>query len=242
MPGLVAEKLGMTEIFSKSGVVIPVTVLRAGPCLVVMKKIREKDRYNAIQIGFDEVSPKRRTKPYGGHFVKRGLKVQRLLKEIRTEHPDLYQPGDLIPVACLAEGDLVDAQGISKGKGFQGVMKRHHFAGGRASHGCSVSHRSAGSIGQRTWPGKVFKGKRMAGQMGNETVTVRNLQVVSIDAARHLVLLRGAVPGATGTVVTLKPAGDFFEKRFGEQKAKSQAREVKPAKEEEGAAKEEKGS
>src|SRR3989338_3789713 len=117
MPGLVAEKLGMTEIFAKSGVVIPVTVLRAGPCLVVMTKIRQKDHYDAVQIGFDEVKPSRKTKAYNGHFAKRGLKPQRFLKELRTSHPDLYQPGDLIPVACLVPGDFVQAQGISKGKG-----------------------------------------------------------------------------------------------------------------------------
>src|SRR3990167_5034603 len=184
MPGLLAEKLGMTQVFSETGAWIPVTVVRAGPCAVVAKKTCQKDGYGAIQLGFKEIDAKRRNKPYAGHFTKKNLKVYKTLREMRTDHSDAYIPGDLLTVLQFAIGDVVDVTGVSKGKGFQGVMKRHHFAGGMASHGCSISHRAPGSIGQRTYPGKVFKGKRMAGRMGGGTVTGKNLKVGGIEPER----------------------------------------------------------
>lgn len=218
MPGLIGEKLGMTQIFTADGSWVPVTVLQAGPCTVVFKCLPEKEGYAAIQLGYREKAENKVTKPYAGHFKKGKppggeLKIYQYLKELETKHLDLYQPGDEITVGQFQIGDHVDIQGVSKGKGFQGVMKRHHFAGGMASHGCSLSHRSAGSIGQRTYPGKVFKGKRMAGQMGNKTVTMKNLTIVGIEPSRHLLLIKGAVPGANHGIVTIRPKDGEFEKR-----------------------------
>lgn len=214
MLGLLAEKVGMTQIFGKGGVVIPVTVLQAGPCTVVMKKTTEKDGYQAVQLGFGEVDAKKRNKPYAGHFLKKGQKVFHFLREMRTFHADSFEPGDTLTVGHFEAGDSVDVAGISKGKGFQGVMKRHHFAGGNDSHGCSISHRSAGSIGQRTYPGKVFKGKRMAGRMGGKKVTVKNLKIVGVEAKEHLLLVEGAIPGANHGIVAVYSRSGDFEKRF----------------------------
>ncbi|MDO8519001.1 MAG: 50S ribosomal protein L3 [Deltaproteobacteria bacterium] len=221
MPGLLAEKLGMTQIFSETGAWLPVTVVRAGPCAVVTKKTREKDGYGAIQLGFTEIDAKRRSKPYAGHFTKKNLKVYKVLREMRTDHSDAYVPGDFLTAGLFAIGDVIDVTGTSKGKGFQGVMKRHHFKGGRATHGCSVSHRSAGSIGQRTYPGKVFKGKRMAGRMGGETVTVKNLKVVGIEPGDNLLLIEGAVPGPNRSIVVLRAQGEF-EKKYLASKTKKE--------------------
>lgn len=221
MPGLLAEKIGMTQIFSETGAWLPVTVVRAGPCAVVTKKTKEKHGYGAIQLGFGEVDAKRRNKPYAGHFTKKNLKVYKTLREMRTDHSDAYVPGDFLTVGQFAIGDIIDVTGTSKGKGFQGVMKRHHFKGGRATHGCSLSHRHPGSIGQRTYPGKVFKGKRMAGRMGGETVTVKNLKVVGIEPTDHLLLIEGAIPGCNRSIVVVRAKGDF-EKKYLASKVKKE--------------------
>lgn len=228
MPGLLAQKLGMTQYFYSDGRCVPVTVLKAGPCCVVMKKTVESDGYDAVQLGYREVEPKRKTKAYAGHFLKKNLKVFNNLVEFSTKTPDLYTPGDMLLASCLEAGDHIDVSGISKGKGFQGVMKRHHFAGGFASHGCSVSHRVPGSTGQRTWPGKVIKGKRMPGRMGGERVTQKNLEVVAIEALENLILVRGAVPGANRGLVCIFPKSQDFEKRFKATKEKKETPE-KPA-------------
>lgn len=214
MPGLLGEKLGMMQIFSEGGQWVPVTVVRAGPCTIIQKKQPAKEGYSAVQLGYFEQKEKRSTKAEIKHCTSKGQKVYRFLKEFRTNRLDVYQPGDQLTVSLFQKGDVVDVSGVSKGKGFQGVMKRHHFAGGRASHGCSLSHRSAGSIGQRTYPGKVFKGKRMAGQMGNERVTMKNLDVVGIENEQNLLLIKGAIPGANHSIVVITPKSNQFEQRI----------------------------
>jgi len=214
MPGLLGEKMGMTQIYGENGRWIPVTVVKAGPCVIVQKKLKEKEGYSAIQVGFGNVKEKNVSKPVLGHFKKKQIVATRLLKEFRTDKAEKYQTGTSLTVDILKVGDMVDVTGISKGKGFQGVMKRHNFAGGRATHGCSVSHRAPGSIGQRTYPGKVFKNKKMAGQMGNEKVTVKNLKVVGIESEQGLVLIRGAIPGANHSFVTIRPQGVDVESRL----------------------------
>lgn len=220
MPGLLGEKLGMTQVFTSKGSCVPVTVLRAGPCPIVTKKISSKDGYDAVQIGYQEIDSKKRSKPYAGHFTKKNLKVCRFLREVRSKNSDQYSPGDILTVSQFQEGDIVDVVGQSKGKGFQGVMKRYHFGGGTASHGCSVSHRSGGSVGQCTWPSKVFKGKKMPGQMGNKKVTVRNLKVVGVEAKENIILIQGSVPGPNHSMIMIVPKKGDFEKRFLEQKSK----------------------
>lgn len=229
MPGLIAEKIGMTQIFDSQGILVPVTVLKAGPCGIVTTKTKETDGYGAVQVGFKEVDAKKALKPHLGHSRKndKNAKVYKTLREFRTTKVDGYAPGDVLTVSQFEPGDMVDLCGISKGKGFQGVMKRHHFGGLNASHGVSISHRSGGSIGQRTFPGKVFKGKRMAGRMGGKQVTTRGLQVVAIEAEQNLILIRGAVPGANHCLVLIHPKTNNFEKRFLESK-KSQGAEAAP--------------
>ncbi len=214
MPGLLGEKVGMTQIYGEDGRLIPVTVVKAGPCVVVQKKLSEKEGYVSVQLGFGNIKPKNVNKSVAGHFAKNKLAPTRLLKEFRTENADKYQLGSSLTVDILKIGDMVNVTGVSKGKGFQGVMKRHNFAGGRATHGCSVSHRAPGSIGQRTYPGKVFKNKKMAGQMGNESVTVKNLKVVGIESEQSLLLIRGAIPGANHSFVTICPQGVDVESRL----------------------------
>ncbi len=204
----------MTQIFTGERRWVPVTVVKAGPCTVVQKKIGQKEGYSAVQIGFLPIDPKKLNKPQKGHFASKKVEAYKILREFRTLQVDMYQPGDKLTVENFQMGDVVQVSGLSKGKGFQGVMKRHHFAGGRDSHGCSISHRSPGSIGQRTYPGKVFKGKRMAGQMGNEKVTVKNLRIVGIEAQENLLLIRGAVPGANHSLVVIRPCSHEFEERI----------------------------
>lgn len=219
----------MTQIFGSDGRMIPVTVLKAGPCMVIDKK--DKSAVTAVQLGFAKISEKKKNKPYAGHFLARKLPVHRYLKEFRTAHVADYAYGDVLKARFFETGDRVDIFGISKGKGFQGVMKRHGFKGGRASHGNSLSHRVPGSIGQRTWPGRVIKNKKMPGQMGGEQVTIQNLEVVGVE--ENILLVKGAVPGANHTIVTIMPQGGLFEKRFiadkkSQQKTGDQA--VVPAK------------
>ena len=195
----------MTQIF-EDGKFIPVTVVEAGPNFVLQKKTVENDGYTALQLGFDEKKEKNTTKPVMGIFKKAGVNPQRFVKELRVDSVEGYELGQEIKVDVLAGVEFVDITGTSKGKGTSGVMKRHGFGGNRASHGVSRNHRLGGSIGMSTWPGKVFKGKRMAGQYGNETVTVQNLKVVKVDAENNLLLIKGAVPGSKNSYIVVKPA------------------------------------
>lgn len=205
MSGILAKKIGMTQIF-EDGKFIPVTVVEAGPNYVLQKKTVENDGYTALQLGFDEKKEKNTTKPVMGIFKKAGVNPQRFVKELRVDSVEGFELGQEIKADVLADVAYVDITGTSKGKGTSGVMKRHGFAGNRASHGVSRNHRLGGSIGMSSWPGKVLKGKRMAGQYGNVTVTVQNLKVVKVDAENNLVLIKGAVPGAKNGYIVIKPA------------------------------------
>ncbi len=200
---IVAKKIGMTSIFAKDGNLIPVTVLEAGPCVVVQKKTVEHDGYNAVQVGFGDIKLKHVNKPTKGHFDKVGVTPKKYLKEFRLESIDGLEIGDEIKADVFAEGDKVDVTGISKGKGFQGSIKRHGQSRGPMSHG-SKYHRGVGSLSSGTSPGKVKKNKPMPGHMGNEQVTVQNLLVVRADSDKNLLLIRGAVPGPNGTVLVIK--------------------------------------
>ena len=205
MSGILAKKIGMTQIF-EDGKFIPVTVVEAGPNYVLQKKTVENDGYTALQLGFDEKKEKNTTKPVMGIFKKAGVNPQRFVKELRVNSVEGFELGQEIKADVLADVAYVDITGTSKGKGTSGVMKRHGFGGNRASHGVSRNHRLGGSIGMSSWPGKVLKGKRMAGQYGNVTVTVQNLKVVKVDAENNLVLIKGAVPGAKNGYIVIKPA------------------------------------
>ncbi len=201
--GILGTKLGMTQIFEDTRAV-PVTVIKAGPCFVAQVKTEQKDGYGAVQLAFDE--PRRTSKPMQGHFEAHGGKPGRYVVELRTDDADSYQPGQEIKVDVFRPGERADVIGVSKGKGFAGVMKRHGFAGMPGSHGTERKHRSPGAIGACATPSRVFKGMRMAGQMGNDRVTVLNLQVVQADLERNLLLLRGAVPGPNGGLVMVRSA------------------------------------
>ena len=205
MSGILAKKIGMTQIF-EDGKFIPVTVVEAGTNYVLQKKTVENDGYTALQLGFDEKKEKNTTKPVMGIFKKAGVNPQRFVKELRVDSVEGFELGQEIKADVLADVAYVDITGTSKGKGTSGVMKRHGFGGNRASHGVSRNHRLGGSIGMSSWPGKVLKGKRMAGQYGNVTVTVQNLKVVKVDAENNLVLIKGAVPGAKNGYIVIKPA------------------------------------
>ena len=197
MTGLLGKKLGMTSIFDETGQVIPCTVIEAGPCYVTQIKTRERDGYEAIQLGFDAKRERLVTQPLNGHFAKAGVKPVRLVREFRGNGIAELQPGQEIRVdTVFAKGDFVKVVGTSKGRGFQGVVKRHHFGGGFRTHGQSDRERAPGSIGSSSYPSRVFKGQRMAGRMGGERVTVSNLKVVGVIADSNLLLIRGSVPGA----------------------------------------------
>jgi large subunit ribosomal protein L3 len=207
MNAILGEKLGMTQIFDDQARAIPVTVIKAGPCHVVQVKNQETDGYSSIQIAFGEIRPKQVNEPAKGHFAKAGVEPARHLVEIRVDDPASYQVGQQINLSdVFAAGGMADVTGISKGKGFQGVMRRHGFAGQGAAHGTHKKHRAPGSIGACATPARVFKGTRMAGRMGGDQVTTLNLRIVEIDAERHLLLLRGAVPGANGSLVLIREA------------------------------------
>jgi large subunit ribosomal protein L3 len=204
---ILGEKLGMTQIFDDQARAIPVTVIKAGPCHVVQIKSIDNDGYSAIQIAFGEIRPKLVNEPTKGHFAKAGVEPTRHLVEIRVDEPNQYKVGQEIKIAdVLSQGGLADVTGVSKGKGFQGVMKRHGFAGLGAAHGTHKKHRAPGSIGACATPARVFKGTKMAGRMGNDQVTTLNLQIVGIDTERDLLLLRGAVPGANGSLILVREA------------------------------------
>lgn len=208
MNAILGEKLGMTQIFDQeSARAIPVTVVKVGPCRVVQIKTPERDGYSAVQLGYDEMKPTKANQPTLGHFAKADLPPHRHLIEVRVDDATEYELGQEVTIAdVLEKGQMADVTGVSKGKGFQGVMKRHNFQGQGASHGAHRVHRAPGSIGACATPARVFKGMRMAGRMGGETVTVQNLSVIEIDAERGLVLLGGAVPGPKGSVVLVKEA------------------------------------
>ena len=204
--GIIGKKIGMSQVFDETGNVIPVTVILAGPCAVIQKKTPERDGYAAVQLGFVEDTPPRNPgKPALGHFKASEIPPTRVLKEFRFDGSAEIKPGDQFSVDLFQPGDTVHVTGTSKGKGFAGVVKRHNFSGGPGGHG-SHFHRSPGSIGQASTPSRVFRGQRMAGQMGNETATVRNLEVVKVDPEQNLLIVRGAVPGAKGALLTVRSA------------------------------------
>jgi len=201
---IIGKKVGMTQIFDENGKVVPVTVIEAGPCVVVQKKTLERDGYGAVQMGFCDIKDKKLTKPELGHIKKAGVLPKKHLKEFKLEEMDAINVGDEIKADVFAEGDKVDITGISKGKGFSGVIKRFNKGRNRMSHGGGPVHRHAGSMGAGTTPGKIFKGHMGAGHMGTEQVTVQNLDVVKVDAELNMIAVRGAVPGPKGGVVYLK--------------------------------------
>lgn len=205
MKGILGIKLGMTQIFSQEGKVVPVTVVKAGPCKVVQRKTEQVDGYEAVQIGIVEDRPRKVKQPLEGHFAKFGVNPMRRLVEFQIESSDPVQPGDEVKASVFAEDDYVDVVGTTKGKGFQGVVKRHGFGGGRATHG-SMFHRAPGSIGQASYPSRVFPGVKLPGRMGGKRVTVKNLQVVKINEEENLIYLKGAVPGARNSYVALREA------------------------------------
>ncbi len=198
--GLIGKKVGMTQIFDESGRAVGVTVIEAGPCFVTQVRTQERDGYEAVQLGFGE--SKRISKPEKGHL--KNLPPLRHLREVKTTSTDDVETGQAVDVSIFEQGQTVDVQGTSKGKGFAGTVKRHGFRGGPKTHGQSDRLRAPGSIGATSTPGKVLKGKRMAGHMGNETVTVKGLSVARVDPARNLLLLEGSVPGANGGLVLIK--------------------------------------
>ena len=200
---ILATKIGMTQIFGENGVFIPVTVLQAGPCAVTQVKTAETDGYNAVQVGFGEIRDVLVNKPRKGHFAKAGVANRRFLKEFRFDNAADYKVGQEIKVDIFAEGDRVDATGTTKGKGFQGAIKRHGLSRGPMGYG-SKYHRHAGSNGPATTPGRVFKGKHMPGQMGHVRATVQNLEVVKVDVEKNLLLIKGAVPGPKKALVMIK--------------------------------------
>jgi large subunit ribosomal protein L3 len=200
--GLLGKKLGMTRLFLDDGRQIDVTLLEMGPCPVVQRKTEDADGYDAVQLGFGDQKPSRLNKPTLGHFAKSGISPKRLLKEFRVDGSSELKAGDEIKADLFVVGERVDVSGVSKGKGFQGVIKRHGIKGGPGGHG-SMFHRAPGSIGQSADPSKVFKNVRLPGHMGSRNVTTQNLEVVRVDAENNLVAVRGSVPGAPGTVVVL---------------------------------------
>lgn len=204
MKGILGKKIGMTQIFTEVGEVVPVTVVEAGPVVITQIKTVEKDGYNAVQVGFGDVKEKSLNKPQKGHLAAANT-LKKHLKEFRVDSVEGYTVGQEIKVDLFAAGEMIDVTGISKGKGFQGPIKRHGQSRGPESHG-SRYHRRPGSMGACSFPGRVFKNKKLAGHMGSVKVTVQNLEVVRIDAEKNLILVKGAIPGAKGSVVTIKEA------------------------------------
>jgi len=204
--GIIGRKVGMTQIFDADGTVHPATVIKAGPCVVVQAKTSQTDGYEAVQLGLVDPDAPKANKPTAGHYKKANVPATRVRREVKiAAGGDPLKAGDQVLVNIFAKGDRVDVIGTSRGKGFQGVMKRHHFAGGAATHG-SMFHRAPGSIGASSFPSRVVKGMRAAGRMGADRVTTRNLKVVTVDLENHLLVLRGAVPGAPNGVVIIRRA------------------------------------
>jgi large subunit ribosomal protein L3 len=204
--GVLGEKLGMTQVWDENNKVVPVTVVKAGPCVVTQVRSPETDGYAAVQIAFGAIDPRKVNKPSAGHFAKAGVTPRRHLVEIRTDDASEYTLGQELAADTFEAGQLVDVIGTTKGKGFAGVMKRHGFHGLRASHGVQRKHRSPGSIGGCATPGRVFKGMKMAGRMGGVRQTTQNLKVAGVDAERGLLLIKGAVPGPKGGLVFVRTA------------------------------------
>ena len=204
--GLIGKKVGMTQLFDSDGTVHPATVLKAGPCVVAQVKTAHGDGYEAVQIGLVEVRPRKENKATQGHFKKAGVPPTRVVREVKqAAGSEPVKPGDQVNVSIFADGERVDVVGTSRGKGFQGVVKRHHFAGGRATHG-SMFHRAPGSIGASSYPSRVVKGMRMGGHMGADRVTVRNVKVLRVDAENNLLLLEGSVPGGPNSILLVRKA------------------------------------
>jgi large subunit ribosomal protein L3 len=205
--GLLGKKIGMTQLLQDDGTAVPVTVIQAGPCVVVQKKTKQKDGYDAVQLGFVEfVKPKRVNKAMTGHFKKSNVAPARFLREVSVQGEEGANPGDKVMVDIFNQNELVHVFGTSKGRGFAGFVKRHHFRGGRATHG-SMFHRAPGSIGSSAYPSRVLKGMRMAGHLGNSRVTVHNLRVARVDQENNLLFVRGAVPGPTGGYLVVEKSG-----------------------------------
>ena len=204
--GILGRKVGMTQVFDENGKAVPVTVIEAGPCSIVEIRTPEKNSYSAVQLGLGEVKPVKVTKPMKGYFEKQSVTPKRWLREFRVDDTKDYQVGQEITVSLFQNGDVIDVIGVSKGKGYAGVMKRHGFGGTPASHGHSVTHRHPGSIGCSSFPGRVMKGRRMAGHMGSERVTTKNLKVFGIDEENNLILIEGPVPGAKDGLVMIRKA------------------------------------
>ena len=204
--GILGKKVGMTQIFDDEGRVVPVTVVEAGPCVIVQRKSEKKDGYEAVQIGLVESSPRRNVpKAVSGHFSTAGVPPTRFIAEVPVDNDDEAKPGDAVLADIFSADDQVHVVGKSKGRGFQGVIKRHGFGGGRATHG-SMFHRAPGSIGRSAWPSRVFPGQKMPGQTGNKRVTVKNAKVVKVDAERNLLFLKGGVPGARNSYIRIVKA------------------------------------
>jgi large subunit ribosomal protein L3 len=204
--GILGKKLGMTQVFDSQNKIVPVTVIEAGPCVVTQLRTIEKDGYTAVQLGYGAVQPRKVSKPLAGQFAKAGVTPRLEVAELRISNTDGYSVGQELKADVFAAGEIIDATGTSKGKGTAGVMKRHGFSGIGASHGVDKKHRMSGSIGNRTTPGRVFKGKRMMGRMGIDTVTTQNLLVHSVDAENNKILVRGAVPGPIGATIFIRSA------------------------------------
>ncbi len=205
LKGIIGKKLGMTQIFHEEGGVVPVTVVQAGPCKVVQIKTSSRDKYTAVQLGFEERDPKRMKKPLQGHFTKAQVPAFRYLKEFRVADADSFQVGQEITVEEFKVGDRVDVTGVSKGKGFMGVVKRWGFRGGRATHG-SMFHRAPGSIGASSYPSRVWPGQKMGGHMGDQTATLQSLEVIDVRPRQNLLLIKGAVPGGVKGLLFIREA------------------------------------
>lgn len=201
--GIIGKKIGMTQIFDEAGNVIPVTVVEAGPCVVVQKKTEENDGYKSVQLGFGDISPKNVNKPRQGHFKKADVALKRTLKEFRLDDTDSINVGDVFKADTFTVGDIVDVSGTSKGKGFQGTIKKNNQSRIKETHGSGPTHRHAGSMGANSSPSRIFKGKNLPGHMGAESVTVQNLTVVKVDVENNLIAIKGAVPGPNGGTVCI---------------------------------------
>lgn len=201
---LIGKKIGMTQIFDDAGNVVPVTVIEAGPCVVVQKKTTETDGYDSVQFGFEDVAERKLSKPVLGHFAKAGVAVKRHLKEFRLDDASTMSVGDVVNADVFAAGDRVDVTGITKGHGYSGVVKRWGCHKLRMTHGVGPVHRQPGSMGANSSPSRIFKNKKMAGQYGNDQVTVQNLNVVRVDAEKNLIAVKGAIPGAKGGIVFIR--------------------------------------
>ncbi len=203
LQGFLGKKIGMTQVFREDGIVVPVTLIEAGPCIVTQVKTKESDGYEAVQLGFGQI--KRRNKPISGHF--KGTRPTRYLREVEADDPSEFSVGQTVGVDIFQAGEKVDVIGKSKGRGFAGTMKRHGFSGGPRTHGQSDRARAPGSIGGGTTPGKVFKGMKMAGHMGDRRITVKGLEIVDVDTDRNILIVKGGIPGAPNSLVTIRRSG-----------------------------------